>query len=49
MAKLMRQPTPMEKLTQGYEQFVKGKKVNADGKKLFAKTIKKASKPRALK
>jgi hypothetical protein len=41
--------TPMEKLTSGYEEFIKGKKVNKKGKNLFEKTLKKAVKPRGLK
>ena len=41
--------TPMEKLTQGYEKFIKGKKVNKVGKVAFDKVIKKASKPRVVK
>lgn len=36
---------PMEKLTAGYEQFIKGKELNQGGKKAFDKTIKKAAKP----
>lgn len=35
--------TPMEKLTQGYEKFIKGKEVNPKGKELYDKTIKKAA------
>lgn len=35
--------TPMEKLTQGYEKFIKGKETNTKGKELFDKAIKKAS------
>jgi hypothetical protein len=38
--------TPMDKLTQGYEKFIKGQELKADGKKLFEKAIKKASKPK---
>lgn len=37
--------TPMEKLTAGYEQFIKGKEQNAKGKKLFEQAIKKATTP----
>lgn len=44
-----KEPTPMEKLTAGYETFIKGKKVNNNGKDLFDKAIKKAVKPRAAK
>lgn len=44
-----KETTPMEELTKGYEAFIKGKKVNANGKKIFTKTIKKAAKPRAVK
>ncbi|MEO6670535.1 MAG: hypothetical protein ABIN36_13715 [Ferruginibacter sp.] len=39
--------TPMEKLTQGYEKFIKGKKVNNNGKDLFDKVLKKATKKKA--
>ena len=35
--------TPMEKLTQAYEKFIKGKEVNSKGKELFEKAIKKAA------
>ena len=38
--------TPMEKLTQGYEKFIKRKKINKNGKLLFNKIIKKAAKPK---
>lgn len=41
--------TPMEKLTQGYEKFIKGKEQNQEGKTVFDKTIKKAVKPRSSK
>lgn len=42
-------PTPMEKLTAGYEQFIKGRELNSKGGKLFKKVLKKASKPRSAK
>jgi len=44
-------PTPMEKLTQGYEKFIKGKDTNSKGKRLFDKAIKKVAttKPRGSK
>jgi hypothetical protein len=35
--------TPMEKLTQGYEKFIKGQELKQGGKKLFEKVLKKAS------
>jgi hypothetical protein len=38
--------TSMEKLTQGYEKFIKDKETNKTGKQLFDKAIKKASKPK---
>lgn len=38
-----KEQTPMEKLTQGYEKFIKGKELNNDGKILFDKAIKKAT------
>ena len=43
----------MDKLTQGYEDFIKGKEINIKGEKLFNKVLKKAatkkSKQRASK
>lgn len=44
-----KEKTEMEKITAGYEQFIKGKETVSDGKKLFEKTIKKATKPRGSK
>jgi hypothetical protein len=41
-----KETTPMEKLTQGYEKFIKRKETNENGKKLFDKTLKKATKQR---
>ncbi len=38
--------TPMDKLTQGYEKFIKGKDFKENGKELFNKAIKKATKPK---
>lgn len=38
--------TPMEKLTKGYEKFIKGQELKKNGKKSFNKTIKKAAKPK---
>jgi hypothetical protein len=38
--------TPMEKLTQGYEKFIKGKEQNQEGKKVFDKTLKNATRPK---
>lgn len=43
MAKKEKQ-TPMQKLTQGYEKFIDGKELKKDGKELFNKAIKKATK-----
>jgi hypothetical protein len=37
--------TPMDKLTQGYEKFIKGKESQEKGKELFDKAIKKTTKP----
>ncbi len=34
--------TPMERLTAGYEDFIKGKSFNSNGEVLFEKVIKKA-------
>lgn len=39
--------SPMEKLTQGYEKFVKDKETNSKGKELFERAIKKSAKPKA--
>lgn len=36
--------TPMEKLTENYEQFIKGKETNPNGADLFNKVLKKATK-----
>lgn len=36
----------MEKLTQGYDNFIKGKKQNHEGKTAFDKALKKAAKPK---
>lgn len=33
----------MEKLTQGYEKFIKGQELKTNGKKAFDKTLKKAA------
>lgn len=44
--------TDMDKLTEGYEEFIKGKGVNKNGKKVFNNALKKAAttkKPRATK
>lgn len=44
-----KEKTPMEKLTAGYEDFIKGKELNKKGRKVFDKVIKKAAKPRGSK
>lgn len=36
----------MEKLTQGYEKFIKSKELKKGGKLAFDKVIKKAAKPK---
>ncbi|MDB5227298.1 MAG: hypothetical protein JWN78_1491 [Bacteroidota bacterium] len=36
-----KEKTSMEKLTAGYEKFIKGKKLNKDGKQSFEEVIKK--------
>lgn len=48
--------TPMEKLTQGYEGFIKGKELDTAGEKKFNKALttastppKKKAKPRSAK
>ncbi len=35
----------MEKLTAGYENFIKGKESNNKGRNLFDKIVKKSAKP----
>ncbi len=49
MAKTKKELSPMEKLTAGYEDFIKGKELNNKGRDLFDKVIKKAAKPRGSK
>ncbi len=49
MAKKKKELTPMEKLTAGYEDFIKSKQLNKKGRKLFDNVIKKAAKPRSSK
>lgn len=39
----------MDKLTENYKEFIKGKELNPKGKELFEKAIKKAVKPRSSK
>ncbi|MBS1917463.1 MAG: hypothetical protein JST87_14385 [Bacteroidetes bacterium] len=41
--------TPMEELTAGYEEFIKGKKAKSATKKIFEKTLEKAAKRRGSK
>lgn len=36
----------MEKLTEGYEKFIKGKQINPKGGKLFANAINNAATPK---
>lgn len=46
-ARKEKQPTPMEKLMEGYEDFIAGKETKEGGKDAFEKAIKKAvSKPK---
>lgn len=47
MKNAKKEPTPMEKLTAGYETFIKGKEVNNNGKNLFNAVLKKAVKKKA--
>ena len=47
--KSKKQQTPMEKLTANYERLIKGKQTNNNGKELFEKTVKKATKQRGSK
>jgi len=46
-----KKPVSMDKLTEGYEDFIKGKEVNESGKETFDKALKKAvkSKPHGSK
>lgn len=37
----------MEKLTHGYEKFIKGRELKENGKEQFNKAIKKATKPKS--
>lgn len=39
--------TPMEKLTQGYEKFIKGQETKKGSKATFDKVIKKAAKSKS--
>lgn len=41
--------TTMAELTKGYEDFIKGKKVNKKGADAFNKALKKSAKPRSAK
>jgi hypothetical protein len=41
---IKKEQTPMEKLTKGYEKFMKNKEVNPKGRELFDKTLKKTVK-----
>ena len=41
-----RKQTPMEKLTQGYEKFIKGHELKKNGGNAFRAAIKKAAKPK---
>lgn len=41
MAKSVNKLTPMEKLTKGYENFIKGKELNKIDKRAFDKVVKK--------
>lgn len=45
MAKVVKSgiQTPMGKLTQEYEKFIKGKELDREGKNNFSKAIKKAA------
>ena len=46
MSKRKQAQTPMEKLTENYERFIKGKEVVKNSKERFDKVIKKATKPK---
>ena len=43
MKRKVKPKTQMEKVTEGYEAFIQGKELNAEGKALFNKTIKTAT------
>jgi hypothetical protein len=44
MAKKDKTKTPMDKLTEGYENFIKGKETNPKGAELFGKVLERAAK-----
>ncbi len=44
-----KEKTPMEKLTEGYEKFIKDKKTDKGGKQAFEKALKEATKQRGSK
>ena len=46
MKREVKNKTPMEKLTSGYENFIKDKQIEKKGKSAFDKAIKKAAKPK---
>lgn len=47
--KSKKEKTPMEKLTENYENFIKDKGINKKGKETFDKILKKATTPRSAK
>lgn len=47
--KVKKKDMTMEEVTAGYEKFIKGKKLNHNGKELFEKAVKKAVKQRGSK
>lgn len=49
MSKAIKKQTPMEKLTQGYEKFIKDKKAKEISQGDFEKALKKVSKPKPKK
>jgi hypothetical protein len=46
---MAKKKTPMEKLTAGYEAFIKRQELKENGKEQFDKAIKKASNPKPKK
>lgn len=44
MAKKDKTKTPMDKLTAGYEKFIKGKETNPKGAVMFGQVLEKAAK-----
>lgn len=39
-------PKTMDEVSKGYEKFIQGKELNDNGRELFGKALKNASKPK---